>query len=372
MPRGKRWLYDSSTRVPLVIRVPDKFKNVSPGPAGSTSNRLVSFVDFGATVLSLAGVAVPTHIQGTAFLGQASGAPRKFIHGYRDRMDERYDLLRMVRDRQYKYIRNYMPHLPYFHHQHVSYMYQMPTMQVWQRLADEGKLTGPAATFMAQSKPMEELYDTAADPWEVTNLVQSPEHQEILETLRAECRRWQEEIVDLGLMPEPDLRTRFGNEPPYAAVRRDKNTYPLREIAAAADLANQRDVKHFDKLVGLLTAKDPAIRYWAAVGLGSLAENKHKSDEAQTALLRSLEDQSGAVRVAAADALCRFEHYTPAVESLGRSLQDKNEWVRLQAINVLDRIDRHAASQRSILDACLKDSNEYVVRVTQHTLEGLQ
>jgi N-sulfoglucosamine sulfohydrolase len=335
-------------------------------------DRMVSFVDFGPTVLSLAGVPVPKHMQGVPYLGSAARAPRKFIHGYRDRMDERYDMVRMVRDRKYKYIRNYMPQLPYFHHQHVSYMYQMPTMQVWQRLADEGKLTGPTATFMAQSKPMEELYDTEADPWEVTNLADSKEHQKILEELRTECRRWQTDIIDLGLMPEADLRTRFGKEAPYTAVRAARESYPLSAIAAAADLANERDAKNLDKLVGLLEDTDPAIRYWAAVGLGSLSDKLGEKAAAQDALQKSLADPAGAVRVAAADALCRFEAYTPAAEGLGKSLKDENEWVRLQAINVVDRIDRHASSQKSIVEACLNDSNDYVKRVAAHTLEGLK
>src|SRR6185436_12676413 len=181
------------------------------------------------------------HLQGVPFLGEHQGLAREYVHGYRDRMDERYDLLRSTRDRKFKYIRNYMPHLPYFQHQHISYMYEMPTMRAWQRLADEGTLTGPAAIFMAATKPMEELYDTEADPWEVNNLAGAPQHRPTLERLRAECRRWQEEIVDLGFMPEADLRTRFGSEPPHAAVRRDSKLFPLQRIFAAADLANERN-----------------------------------------------------------------------------------------------------------------------------------
>src|SRR5262249_52087760 len=158
MPRSKRWLYDSSTRVPLLIRFPEKWRHLAPGQPGSTSDRLVSFVDFGPTLLSLTGVPVPATMQGKPFLGAAGTKPREDVYGHRDGMDERYALPRSARDRRYNYIRNSRPDLPYFHEQHISYMYEMPTMRAWQRLADAGQLTGPAAVFMAKSKPTEELY----------------------------------------------------------------------------------------------------------------------------------------------------------------------------------------------------------------------
>ncbi len=368
MPRSKRWLYDSSTRVPLIVRMPKKYQSLPFGKAGSVSSQLVSFVDFAPTVLSLAGVAAPKHMQGMAFLGEFAATKREYVHGYRDRMDERYDMLRSTRDRRFKYIRNYMPQLPYFHHQHISYMYEMPTMRVWQRLADQGKLTGTAAIFMASTKPMEELYDTDADPWEVNNLASSSQHRLTLERLRAECRRWQTEIIDLGLMPEADLRTRFGQEPPHAAVRRDSTLFPLQRIAAAADLANERNPKHVDELVMLLADTDPAVRFWAATGIGSLPE---LSSIARQAIEKHLEDPAGAVRVAAADALCRHGSQGPAIQVLGACLADPNEWVRLQAVNVLDRLDAQARPVLTKLQVLTDDRNEYVVRVVTHILESL-
>lgn len=364
MPRSKRWLYDSSTRVPFLLRVPDRFQSIAPGEAGSVSDRLVSFVDFAPSVLSLAGVDIPKHLQGQAFLGAAAQAPREYIHGYRDRMDERIDLIRSTRDGRYKYIRNYLPHLPYFHHQHIGYMYEMPTMQVWQRLADEGRLTGAAATFMALSKPTEELYDTQTDPWETTNLATSAEHQETLRRLRAECRRWQREIVDLGLMPEADLRSRFGDEPPYTAVRRQPELYPLDQIEAATWLANARDEKHRPALLEAALATDAAVRYWAAIGLGCLA-----ADPATERILENLlKDSAGSVRVAAADALGRTGKPREAVAALQKQLSDGNDWVRLQAICALDRYDEHAEAVQPTIRQALEDRNDYVVRVAEAML----
>lgn len=367
MPRSKRWLYDSSLRVPFLVRFPEKYRDWAPAPPGSATDRLVSFVDLAPTVLSLAGVEIPRHMQGVAFLGSRAGAPRQYVYGFRDRMDERYDMLRAVRDKRYKYIRNYMPHLPWFHHQYVSYMYEMPTMRVWQHLADEGKLEGPAAVFMAHSKPSEELYDTEADPHEVRNLADSPEHREVLQRMRGQLRRWMEEIVDLGLLPEADLRTRFGTTPPYDAVRQNPEAYPLATLMQTADMATARDPALRPQLLRAAGASDPAVRCWAVLGLGLL----DSPDDATLAQLRqALQDPAAWVRVAAADALCWLGRYEDAIPTLARALEDRNEWVRLQAINVLDRIDGHARPALPALRSALQDANGYVVRVAQHAVEA--
>jgi uncharacterized sulfatase len=390
MPRSKRWLYDSSTRVPCIVRCPRQFRDLvkpiaeaSPPAAeqayvnvGGTSSRLVSFVDFAPTMLALCGVKPPEHLQGQAFLGSPA-AERQYVYGFRDRMDERYDMLRSVRDKRYKYVRNYLPHLPWFHHQHVSYMYQMPTMRVWQRLADEGKLSGEPAVFMATSKPVEELYDTQVDPYEVRNLATSPEHKETLERLRAAHHKWREETIDLGLLPEGDLRTRFVGEPEYTAVRRKPELFPFKRIAAAADLAGQRDPKNVTRLVGMLADPDAAVRYWACVGLAGLAGDdagRARADAPQStsALLAALHDKAGSVQVAAADALCFFGRSDEkAVTALGAALKHESPWVRLQAVNVLDRVDEDARPVLAGLEKATSDSNEYVVRVAQHAVAEL-
>lgn len=201
LPRAKRWIYDSGLHVPLIVRWPGKL------PAGTTNDDLVALLDLGPTALSIAGVKVPEYMQGRAFLGTHKGPPREYIFAGRDRMDEAYDLIRAVRDRRYKYIRNFEPHRPYA--QPISYMDQMPTMQELRRLDAAGKLTGPQTLFFRKTKPIEELYDTANDPHEIVNLADSPQHQEILRRLRHELERWQTETNDLGLVPEAVLWERL-------------------------------------------------------------------------------------------------------------------------------------------------------------------
>ena len=370
MPRSKRWLYDSSTLVPFLLRVPERFEELAPGPPGSSTDRLVSFVDLAPTVLSLAGLPIPARMQGTAFLGAAAGEPRENVYGFRDRMDERYDLIRSVRDARYKYIRNYLPMLPYFGgQQYISYMYEMPTMQVWQQLADAGQLTGPAAIWMADRKPPEELYDTLTDPWEVHNLADDPAHREPLEQLRETLRAWETEIVDLGFLPEPDLRTRFGEESPYDAVRRDPGLYPFADIRDATELASNPDSDPDapERLADLLNDPDPAVRWWAATGLGGLGA---RAGGAVGQLNQALNDETPWVRVAAADALARLDRPAEAIPTLTAALEDPNPWTRLWAINVLDRLDQTAVDALPAIRRLLDDRNDSVVRVAERALEA--
>ncbi len=360
MPRSKRWLYDSSLRVPFMVRFPEKWKKWAPGGAGTATDRLVSFVDFGPTVLSLAGVKVPAHMQGKPFLGEQSAAPREYVFGFRDRMDERTDMVRAARDRRWKYLRNYMPHLPWA--QHISYMYEMPTMKVWQRLADEGKLAGPQKTFF-QAKPPEELYDTEADPWEVTNLVDDPAHRETLERMRKALRDWMLEIRDLGFLSEAELRARFGGKPQHEAVRSDPASYPLERLIDVADLASRGD----PRTIEFLGDKDSAVRFWGAIGCRAMGE---KARPAAEALVKALGDSAPWVQVAAADALSDLGRLDDALPVLARGLQHENDWVRLQAANALDRLDGKARPVLAALRAAAADRQDYVKRVIEHALKA--
>lgn len=193
LPRAKRWIYDSGIHVPLIVCWPGVIE------PGTVENRMVSFVDFAPTVLSMAGVAIPSEVQGLPFLGEAAAEPRQYVFAARDRMDETYDRIRAVRDQRYKYLRNYQPDKPYS--QHIGYMDQMPTMREWRRLHAEGKLVGPQRLFF-QAKPVEELYDTASDPHEVRNLAQDPQHSDILGRLRGQLREWTSRFGDRGEEPE--------------------------------------------------------------------------------------------------------------------------------------------------------------------------
>ncbi|MEJ2613650.1 MAG: sulfatase-like hydrolase/transferase [Ignavibacteriaceae bacterium] len=197
LPRAKRWIYDSGIKMGLLVRWPKHFK------PGSINDDLVEFIDLGATVLSLAGVDIPEHFQGIPFLGESPGKKREYIFAARDRMDERYDIIRAVRDKKFKYIRNFMPFLPYA--QNIEYMDQMPTMKEMRRLNAEGKLNDVQKLFFRDIKPLEELYDITADPYEINNLADKSEYAETLLKMRNVLHNWMIETEDTGLIPEPVL-----------------------------------------------------------------------------------------------------------------------------------------------------------------------
>ena len=212
LPRGKRWPYDSGLHVPLIVRWPKQLE------AGSVTDQLVSTVDLGPTVLSLAGVPIPAHMQGQAFLGLQAAAPRDFIYASRDRYDESYDMIRAARDKRFKYIRNYRPELPYL--LWIPYRNRHPILQEMWRLYLAGELTGSQLLMFQPNRPVEELYDTATDPYEIHNLAADPAHQADLARLCQALDHWRQRVGDLGELPEAEMVRRWypdGQQPQTAA-----------------------------------------------------------------------------------------------------------------------------------------------------------
>jgi hypothetical protein len=198
LPRHKRWLYDSGTRVPLIVRWPGQIQ------PGTVSNRLVSMIDLPPTVLSLTGITVPKHMQGEPFIGsRASEAGRKYVYAARDRHDEGYDMVRSVRDGRFKYIRNFYPEKPYF--DWVPYGHKHGILQELWRLHAEDKLEGVQKVLMANGRPAEELYDCLNDPHEINNLADAPEYCSELVRLSAELDLWRSRVGDMGEIPEPQM-----------------------------------------------------------------------------------------------------------------------------------------------------------------------
>lgn len=347
MPRHKRLVLDSGLHVPLLIRFPRKYRHLAPAGAGETVGRLVSFVDFPPTVLSIAGLAIPDYMQGVAFLGPAAAAPRDYVYGARDRVDEAYDLARSVRDKRYLYVRNYMRHLSY--NQPSSYSDQGEIRQQITRLAEEGKLSGPQLHYAGPSRPVEELYDSENDPHQVRNLADSPDHRAILERMRAVHRRWVVATHDTGFLPEAEMWQRSQGSTPYEMAQRPAQ-YPQQRTAKAADLVG-RGPEALSRQIELLQDPDGAVRYWAAVGLRALGR---PAAAAEQALERALDDSSPSVRVQAAAALANLGRTDGALRTLTAELRSEQGDVVLHAARALELMGEQARPAIAAMQASLE------------------
>lgn len=197
-PRHKRAIYQSGTKVPLIIKPP---KGVL---IDNNKNELLSFIDFAPTILSLTGIEIPSHIQGKAFLGnQKNNSERKLLFTATDRFDGQIDKIRAVYDGKYKFIKNYNQNIP--HALSVEYRMQMPMMKELIRLKEKNKLNNIQNSWFLLPKPNEEFYNVIDDPFEINNLINDPEYLNIINQLRESLYKWREDTNDLGDIPEKEL-----------------------------------------------------------------------------------------------------------------------------------------------------------------------
>jgi uncharacterized sulfatase len=379
MPRSKRWPYFSGINVPLIIHVPEKWQHLASSDykVGGKSDRRVGFIDLAPTLLSIAGKKPPVHMQGHAFMGKHEAKKQEFGYGFRGRMDERYDMVRSVVGEKYIYIRNYMPHKPYG--QHVSYMFQTPTTQVWKRMFDEGKLNEAQSHFW-KTKPAEELYDLENDRDEVKNLVKSKEHAEVLKKMRKAHLDHINKIIDVGFLPEGEIHSRAEGSTPYEMARTEK--YPFKRIFLAADMAAGLSPWATKTLTTYLRDKDSAVRYWGAMGL--LMRGKKGVSMTAKHLEKALSDDSPYVRVVAAEALGKYgnkDQIAKAVETLGQIADPIQNgcFPSMLAMNAIDHLDDKAKSLLPLIESMPqipegvdKRFQGYVGRLVNTTLEELK
>ena len=373
LPRAKRWLYDSGTRVPLIVRIPKALRESGQGVPGTVTDRLVSSIDFGPTVLNLAGIDVPEHVQGKPFLGQNPAAPRAFVFGARDRMDERYDIIRMVRDKRYKYIRNYEPLKTYY--QYMNTPEKGKTMADLRRLHEAGELSPAAEYYFSPTKPVEELYDTWTDPHEIRNIAADPKRVDTLSRLRNAHLDWVKRTGDTGLIAEPIIIARekeIGHR--YGILRQSADPTFADRLADIAVLASEGP-KALPELVNAMKDGDAAVRYWGAVGVGNIGKPARSAAKVMRAALK---DDSAVVRIAAARALCLLDMPKEALPVLARELDRGEQWERLHAAIVLDQIDEMARPVIAEMHAQLKPrealyaKGKYTVRVLNRALNQLE
>ena len=341
MPRSKRWPYDSGLRVPFIVFFPEKWKHLAPKDyqPGAASTRLISFIDLGPTVLSIAGIKPPDYMNGRAFAGQYPGEDRGFAFGFRGRMDERIDCTRSVTDGHFVYIRHFMPHLP--EGQHVNYMFDQATTRVWYDLFKQDRLDEVQDAFW-KPKHTDELYDLQNDPWETNNLIfdQGKKYHFKREEMSFRLDEFLKEVRDLGIVPEAQrLQICAGKSP--RDVFADDKVLPWAEVLEAAKTATNRMEIDGPTIGRLLSHPNSVIRYWGAIGCVMRGADFTKLQH--DALAKLLTDEGVSTRIAAAETLAN--HGTDAEKAqawdvlLACSDASKGSAIEAtEALNVIDRL----------------------------------
>ena len=346
--RGKQFLYEEGILVPLVIRLPKKQR------AGTVRDDLIEHIDVAACSLKLAGVKIPGNIQGRDFLA-ADYKPRKFVFAGRDRCDETVDILRCVRDSRYKYVRNFMSHVP--HAQPSQYKDGKKIVQVIRGLYKEGKLNEQQARPFASRRPVEELYDLKSDPHELVNLATDLKHRDRLAAMRKALYQRMTETRDMGLIPEPileDVGREAGNK--YLAfLKKDRSEQTLRLI----DVIASGEANAAAKLLQFAKSEDPSTRYWAAVWLGV-----NKTAEGKATLLKLTTDSVPAVRVVAAQALCKFGDLSQ-MKVLVEHINDPNLLVGMFALRAIEELGDAGKAHREAIAAAQKSKYEFSRRIAR-------
>jgi arylsulfatase A-like enzyme len=299
LPRGKGYAYDSGLHVPLVVRVPENWKHLVAWEVGSRVPGFVSFVDFGPTLLHLAGLEVPPAVDGQPFLGEGISASevngRDEAFGYADRFDEKYDLVRTLRKGRYEYVRSYQPFN--FDGLQNNYRYQMLAYRQWRDLYHAGKLNAVQSQFFQRREP-EALYDIQSDPYETKNLAHDPQWADVLTDLRGRLADRVKGMPDLSFYPESYLvdvalqnPTQFGQA-------------HIEQIGTLVDIANlslQPWSEAQPAVAEALQSTDPWQRYWGLIVGSSFGPQAESMVPQAEALARS--DTNLLVRTRAAEFL---------------------------------------------------------------------
>lgn len=329
LPRGKRNIHDSGTRVPLIVRFPAKWAALAPAQPGAWVDQLVSFVDLPVTFFSLIGAPLPSHYEGKPFLGDKKAAPRDHVFLYRGRMDERYDVIRAVRDGEARYVRNFAPHRPWG--QHYSYPFDVqPSMRSWFAAFEAGKCNEVQAAYW-KPKPAEEFYVIAGDPHELRNLATDPQHAARRAALQQKLRATIIATRDTGFIPE-GMAARLASEKTVYDYAQSP-AYPIERILDVAERATSRDLRELPALRAALGDAHPVIRYWGAVGCLVL---KDQAAPAKAALQTLLRDEWADIRVVAAEALGYHGEVNAGVTALAEVIAQQQPYEKLAALNALE------------------------------------
>jgi len=233
VPRGKTNCYDLGTRVPMLVRWPDKI------PAGRRVRDFISVMDVGPTLLEAAGVSDPPKMDGRSFYPQLLSQKSGVVDPERNRVvigRERHVShsrpgnipypMRAIRTAEFLYIKNFKPERwpmgdPFdaadLANPKALYEMGLSTYPAYKDL--DGSLTkaylmskrdaeeNDRFKLVMEHRPAEELYRLDGDPDHLKNLAKDPELQSVLEGFRNDVEQVMQETKD------PRLEDRFDYRP---------------------------------------------------------------------------------------------------------------------------------------------------------------
>lgn len=343
LPRSKGYAYDTGLHVPLVIRVPRNFRHLVDHNPGARLAGFVSFVDFGPTVLHLAGVDRDRRLDGRPFLGPdvsaSELASRDIAFGHADRFDEKYDHVRTLRKGRFSYIRNYQGYYP--DGLHNNYRYRMLAFAEWRELHRQGKLNEIQQQFF-QPRPAEQLFDLDEDPHQVHNLAADKAHRTTLLEMRTRLTAFVTAINDLSLYPESHQVAEALSDPIAFGESHHDEIVRLHEIAdlalAPRQVASEQLSKH-------MSSSNPWQRYWACQ---ALAMHPAAARTLKPQIQKATRDSHLLVRLRAAECLVTAGLGDPRPTLYDVLNESRSESAALLALNSLVFIRDH---RRLALDA---------------------
>jgi arylsulfatase A-like enzyme len=221
--RGKQFLYDEGTHIPLVIKGPGV-------PKGKKRHDLVEHIDIAALSLAIAGIKIPKKMEGQDILAKQH-QPKKFVFAARDRCGEAADQIRSVRTEKFLYIKNFFPQRP-----HLMPSNYKDTKLIIRQLRDlhaKGKTYTLANQLLFSStRPQEELYLYNQDKWQTKNLVENQKYKKNLDELRKNLTQWilktgdpGPETLEVYILETEDQMSSTGNKVSRENYRKNSKIY---------------------------------------------------------------------------------------------------------------------------------------------------
>ncbi|MFR9566577.1 MAG: sulfatase [Rikenellaceae bacterium] len=299
MPNSKGFLTEMGLNVPLIVRVPKKYKSMIDVERGSRDQRFVGFYDLAPTILEMAGVAIPEQMDGESIWSKKQDDKGAVLYGYADRMGEKYDMVRSVRKGNYKYVRSFQP----FNFDALSNDYRstMPIYQELRALYGAGALNDLQSQFF-RPKRAELLYDLSQDPYELENLADDSSLQSVRDDLREEMDRWMVESLDIGLLPE-FYWIREAGAATVAYTKRSSS-----RIVDYLKIANLQIARYNEpKIREALVSQDPIKRYWGVIVCSSFGREAAALLPIIRQISKSDVEPTNRVRAAEYLALCGYD-----------------------------------------------------------------